>query len=644
MPSLQLRNFNCCSNISLLIIIISLSFINSDLPVHCPLSDTIGKWEFTIDLTTFTPSLKNEQTTCGHGFPNKIKYTTDDAKETKFPSSTTFIIELRNDYKVYENNKRVGTWTPVFDQSFLINYKDSIITAPFKYFLKDMRTLEFVSDCGKSLVGWYIPNKNELNANWSCFYAKKVNSNESFLHTISMNPNMQSSFVQIDNKTPSPLMYQVKYEDLNSMVEEINEAGLTWKAEVNPQFKGKSLIELSKSLGLKKGVNRMVLNNYEQKRNQQQQQQQLNTNKKGKTQSTIEMTKHTDTVTYEEFMSKLNNTNIGVTANKEMPSFIQKNNKKIKKSKSLSATSLRSASSLKTHKTTIRKTKIHRTPEPDSQYVTDPNEITKYINTPINEIDEKTLPLNWDWRNVGGESYVSEPEEQGDCGSCYTFSTIFSLESRLRVKTHNKDKTRFSIQFPISCNFYSEGCDGGYPILVGKFLSEFEIIPRECFEYTQSNNKCSNVCDYEQYPKKYIVSDYGYLGGFYGGTSEVMMMKEIRARGPIPGNIKVPMQFSYYKNGIFSTNSLKNNSNKLSKVRMVDKHLTYEKVEHSVVIVGYGEENGVKYWVCMNTWGSGWGDKGFFKILRGENEQNIETMGDYINIDIVDRKSQQKIQ
>ena len=635
MPSLQSRNFRLCSNISLLIIIFSLSFINSDLPVHCPLSDTIGKWEFTVDLTTFTPSLKNEQTTCGHGFPNTIKYSTD-SKETAFPTSRTFILELRNNYKVYENNKRVGTWTPVFDQSFLIYYKDSIITAPFKYFLKDNHSLEFVSDCGKSLVGWYIPSKSELNANWSCFYAKKINPQGSFLHTINMNPNMQSSFLQINNKTPSPLMYQVKYEDLNSMVDEINEAGLTWKAEVNPKFRGKSLIELSKSLGLKKGVNRMVLNNYEQNRNQQQ----LNRNSvhKGRTQQTIEMSKNADTFTYEEFMSKLNSTNTG---GKELTSFIQKNNKKIKKSKltSLSA----SSSSLKTHKTTIRKTKIHRQPELDSQYVTDPNEITKYINTPINDIDERTLPLNWDWRNVGGESYVSEPEEQGDCGSCYTFSTIFSLESRLRVKTHNKDKTRFSVQFPISCNFYSEGCDGGYPILVGKFLSEFEIIPKECFEYTQSNNKCSNVCDYEQYPKKYIVSEYGYLGGFYGGTSEVMMMKEIRARGPIPGNIKVPVEFSYYKNGIFSTNSLKTNSNKLSKVRMVDKHLTYEKVEHSVLIVGYGEENGVKYWVCMNTWGSGWGDKGFFKILRGENEQNIETMGDYINIDIVDRKSQQKI-
>ena len=136
---------------------------------------------------------------------------------------------------------------------------------------------------------------------------------------------------------------------------------------------------------------------------------------------------------------------------------------------------------------------------------------------------------------------------------------------------------------------------------------------------------------------KYRVSKFEYLGGFYGGTSEVDIMKEIRARGPIPGNMRVPWTFSYYRKGIFSEKTLIKNSGKLNKIRMLDKKLTWSNVEHSILLVGYGEENGVKYWIGMNTWGENWGEKGFFRILRGENECNIETMGDCARIEKVPR-------
>ena len=43
-----------------------------------------------------------------------------------------------------------------------------------------------------------------------------------------------------------------------------------------------------------------------------------------------------------------------------------------------------------------------------------------------------------------------------------------------------------------------------------------------------------------------------YIGGFYGNSNEAAMMKEIRSRGPIVGDLQVPLSFSYYKSGIFS--------------------------------------------------------------------------------------------
>ena len=116
-----------------------------------------------------------------------------------------------------------------------------------------------------------------------------------------------------------------------------------------------------------------------------------------------------------------------------------------------------------------------------------------------------------------------------------------------------------------------------------------------------------------------------------------MMLKELRARGPFPGNILVPYTFNLYRSGIYSHSQLVRNSNKVSTARMIDRNLSWEKVEHSITIVGYGEENGVKYWIGKNTWGRGWGEDGYFRILRGENEVSIESMGDVIDIEFSDR-------
>ena len=462
---------NKLNMISIVLLLLFVSYTKEDLPVHCVLSDIVGSWKFMIDKHSFTPSLKNEQTTCGHGFPNKVVYgeNEQDGENVIIPAETKYI-DIKSDYKLYENGIEVGNWTPVYDQAFLIYYKNAIINSPFKYFLKDNVSNEFVSDCGKSLMGWFIPDKKDLHSNWRCFYAVKIKSEAQtpFLQK------QKTSLIEIKHKNPSPLLFELKYEELENMVDEINHSDLSWKASINPKYKGLNFVELRKKLGLNKGINKLVLEKYQQNLNKG------NNNKKRKQTSLSNI----ETDSYQSFIQKLNKKESyasEIKPNKNHKSFVEK-------------------------KVTLKETSVQR--EPDSQDVTDPDEITKYIHTKLEDIDENKIAKNWDWRNVGGESYIPEVVEQGDCGACYTFSSIFSLESRLRILSHNKDKTKFSIQFPLSCNFYAEGCDGGFPILVGKFLSEFEIVPEECFKYTQTTNNCENVCDYEQFPKKYVVSEY----------------------------------------------------------------------------------------------------------------------------------------
>lgn len=611
--------------------------IKSDLPVHCLRKDVVGLWEIKISKRTFTPSLTNEQiTSCGHGLPNKVISLKDDS-DLIIPDYTDLKLELRDNYKVYENSVQVGTWTFVYDQSFIIYYKDSIFTAPFKYY-KDPFEKKAVSNCSKSFLGWYIPDSMVNNLNWSCFYAIKSDNltqetksynflqisidTQNFNEYIDKNINFPvkpSSFIQ--TKVEVNLEHFLKYENMKNAVEKINKLDLGWKADIQDELVGLSFFQLKHKLGLNKGK-------YSKKNSFEDTSFiQLNTQKENK-ESVEEFLQSVDRELNE--LDNKNKSNIAVeTINQE------KVKEQLKKSK------INLESKTENLKTSVKVEKIEKVPEiqkeRDSSEVSDFSEISKYFHVDVKDIDENKIPKNWDWRNVNGVNYVPPVREQGSCGSCYVFSTITSLESRLRILTNNQDKTLFSKQFPLSCNFYSEGCDGGYPVLVAKFFNEFEIVPEDCFKYTQTNDKCSNVCDYTKNPKKYKVSKFGYLGGFYGGTSEADMIKELRARGPIPGNIVVHWSFHYYKNGIFSQTSLKKNVGSVSNKRLIDSDKTWSEVQHSITLVGYGEENGTKYWIGMNTWGERWGENGYFRILRGENESEIESMGDFMNIHVENR-------
>ena len=390
------------------------------------------------------------------------------------------------------------------------------------------------------------------------------------------------------------MLFNTQYDELAPVVDEINNANLTWKAEMNPKFKGMSLVQVRAALGLNKGKDKITEKQYKKLEKKQKENM-------GQNQPKFEF--HLDS----KSQSKINSNPF---------SFVQVKNLKRKDVQ----------------------------PEKDSQYVTDPKEILKYLNTKIEKMDENVLPRNWDWRNVGGENFVPKALTQAGCGGCYAFATVLGLESRLRIKTLNKDKTEFSIQFPLSCNFYSEGCDGGFPVLLGKFFHEFEVIPKEWFELTKQTGQCQGYCDYEKiYSKKYVVSDYGYIGKFYTGTNEVAMLKELRARGPILGSLVVQPSFYSYKNGIYSTTPLIKNSDYLNYESPYDKNEEYVHEEHSVLIVGYGEENGVKYWICLNSWGESFGEDGTFRIIRGVNDSNIEGMSEYANIDVFDRKTGKKL-
>mmetsp|Transcript_7578 Transcript_7578/g.5730 ORF Transcript_7578/g.5730 Transcript_7578/m.5730 type:complete len:111 (-) Transcript_7578:295-627(-) len=88
-------------------------------------------------------------------------------------------------------------------------------------------------------------------------------------------------------------------------------------------------------------------------------------------------------------------------------------------------------------------------------------------------------------------------------------------------------------------------------MLGGIFTENFGIPSESCASYQASSKtgKCHAHKDCEEIVK--VKSSY-YIGGFYGYASEKDMMREIRSRGPIIGDMEVPLSFTYYKSGIFS--------------------------------------------------------------------------------------------
>ena len=557
-----------------------------DQPVHCRKEKIQGNWVFHISKTIFDPSLKDERTNCGNGFPAKIHKNKDDSIKP-FPKEEILEIILGDDYKVYSNcNELKGKWTPIFDQGFHGNYEDKDFFVNMMYYRPNN---SYKSNCSKTMYGWFIRDRTNKQKNWSCFYGvKKAASNEdifeseeySFRQEETNNDNNSVDINEIDQKNYLNNLKNIKYEDLQVTVNYINSLNLPWKANLNKVFSGMNMHEVYTYMG---------------------------------------MFDHSE----DNYLKvKLKNNNL------ESFSFVEKHSSKIRSRLNKQSNKIKKLRKL------FKRKKLR---EGDSSK-TSSNQINKYANTEIIDIDIEELAKNWDWSNVNGESYLSKPQSQGECGSCYIFSTVGSLESRLRILTNMEDKTEFSRQFPVSCNFYTEGCKGGYPYLVAKFFNEFEIVPNDCFPYKASQVSCNQVCDYTKNKKKYTVSKYEFLGGFYGNTTEEDMIKEIRARGPTPGHVLANNVFSLYSGGILTgTKLIFNSDTSPTKNTLNEKGLTFENFTHGIMIVGYGEENGIKFWKCKNSWGESWGENGFFRIQRGIDELAIESMGDAFRIQVEER-------
>jgi len=225
------------------------------------------------------------------------------------------------------------------------------------------------------------------------------------------------------------------------------------------------------------------------------------------------------------------------------------------------------------------------------------------------------LPESWDWRNVDGVNFVSKVRDQGKCGSCYAFSSMGMLESRINILTKNTKRYTFSTQDVVSCSNLSQGCDGGFPFLVaGRYGKDFGVVEEDCNPYNGTDEAgCST-----RNCLRHFTASYKYVGGYYGACNEFEMKKALVENGPLSVSFEVYDDFMMYKSGVYHHTQLLKSSG----------FQPFELTNHAVLLVGYGHDTrlGEDYWIIKNSWGTAWGEDGFFRIRRGTDECAIESI------------------
>jgi cathepsin H len=214
------------------------------------------------------------------------------------------------------------------------------------------------------------------------------------------------------------------------------------------------------------------------------------------------------------------------------------------------------------------------------------------------------LPETKDWRETG---IVSPVKDQGHCGSCWTFSTTGALEAAY-AQAFGKGIS-LSEQQLVDCAkaFNNFGCSGG--------------LPSQAFEYIKYNGGIETEDAYPYIGKdgtcKYSSENIGVqvidsVNITQGAEDELKYA--VGFVRPVSVAFQVVKDFRQYKSGVYTSTTCGN---------------TPMDVNHAVVAVGYGVENGIPYWLIKNSWGSEWGDSGYFKMEMGKNMCGVATCASY---------------
>ena len=209
------------------------------------------------------------------------------------------------------------------------------------------------------------------------------------------------------------------------------------------------------------------------------------------------------------------------------------------------------------------------------------------------EEESEIIPESFDSR-IKWPNCIPKIYDQGNCGACYAFSVSTAFSTRFCIRNELQEIINFSPQNLVNC---LSGCIGEFPDVAWNYLNTNGITNENCLSYRGYSNNCVMKCDNKNNNfDKYFAGETKFLEG------EIEIKKEILKNGPVTSMMNLYDDYFYYKSGIYIHNSKYNTV------------LGF----HSITIMGWGVEDGIKYWLIQDSYGASKGENGFIKILIGD--------------------------
>jgi len=205
-------------------------------------------------------------------------------------------------------------------------------------------------------------------------------------------------------------------------------------------------------------------------------------------------------------------------------------------------------------------------------------------------------PTPFDWNDKGA---VTPVKDQGQCGSCWAFSTTGSLEGAWKLLSKKKKLVSMSEQQLVDCSssYGNQGCNGGLMDQAFNYIKDKGICTEESYPYTATGGQCEESTCTPVFGANVLQA---YTDVSQGSEDDLLkLLKKQPVSVAVDAN-----SWQFYQGGVME-------------------QCSFSQLDHGVTLTGIGSDSGTLYWIVKNSWGTGWGSSGYIFIpYPGDDQSN----------------------